>query len=68
MNSTESDKKLDASASNGSDGSICSSFGSNVPSSTPSLVSNCSPTPQISPILNQDTNCSDSKTAGNYNI
>ena len=62
INSTEFHKDLDASGSNESDRSVWESF----ESSTPTSVNIHSPTPQISPILEQeegvigeDTDCSD---------
>ena len=66
INSTESDNDLDASKSNGSDRSICTTIGNDVTSSTPTSISVHSPIQQISPILNQDTDHSDNKITGSY--
>ena len=51
INSTESDNDLDASKSNGSDRSICTTIGNDVTSSPPTSISVHSPIQQISPIL-----------------
>lgn len=57
INSTELDKDLDASESNGSERSVLDGFGIDASSSTPISVSSHSPTPQnfqISPILEEE--------------
>lgn len=76
INSTELDKDLDGSGSNGSGRSVWVTTESDAPSSTSISVSSHSLVPQgfqISPILEQeegmleeDTDCSDNKIAGSY--